>query len=163
GSIVNVSGAMSFTGTGITPLAINPTGTIGTLNVGGDFSMTSTTGTVSLITNAGGIINMGNHTFTYNNNTLPAIHATTSVNYISFLGANSGFQWNTSALGAGTYRLPIGPAGTVSGLRPVSFVTSAASTGAVTLKVGFINHSNTGTQSATEVPLTGNNRAAYIA
>src|SRR5437870_8505961 len=98
------------------------------------------------------------NTLTY---TGSAAIASTSANYISMLGGSGGLQWNMSAVIAGTFKMPIGPAGTVNGWRPVTLITSASTT--ANILFNFINHDGGASQSATNVPTTGNNRTSYIA
>lgn len=169
GTITN-TGSSAFKGSTLSSIILNGTGAMGTLSFASGFrtlasltinrsaSGTATLGSdlsVAAINFTTGILQIGANTLTYTGATLPVATTTT---YASQLGAG-GFAWVMSSTAAGTYKLPIGPSGTVNGYRPVLFTTTGTTT--ATLRAGFVNTLNA-TASANSVPTTTNDRTNFI-
>ena len=158
--VLNINGNLTLTGLS-GGMTMNTAG--GVLNMNGNLSLNGTSATFAL---TNGIVNMGNNLATYAGPVASmSSTAGNATSYFSFLGNAGGFQWNMPASTvAGTYRFPVGPSGDISGFRPISFQTLSANPASViSVKANFINHTVNGTVSGTEIPLTGNNRAGYIA
>jgi len=128
GTINLTSGAQTFAG-----FTMNVTGTSPNVNINGNL----TTGALTLTS---GLVNMGNNIAIYTGAATPML-ASSATSYFSFIGTNSGFQWNMPASqAAGTYKWPVGPAGTVTGFRPVILTTTGANPATIVpVKIGFVN------------------------
>ncbi len=167
-------GTVTFSRSGATPTAsitgnlTVPTSFVsnsagGVLTINGNLTLTA----AFIMTN--GMVNMGNNTVTYNGATTSMLGSITNVNnsFFGFSGSAGGFQWNMPAsTAANTFRWPVGPAGAVTGFRPVSLQTTAALPASIVgVKIGFIDHDGSATVSATNVPINAaqNNRAGYVA
>jgi len=138
GTLYLTGGAQTFVA-----FTMNRTGAGASATIVGDLS-------IATLTLTNGVVNMNNSRVIYSGNAAAmTANPGSEAAYFSFLGGNSGFQWNMSSIGSGTYRWPVGPAGVVAGFRPVSIQTSGTTTSNV--RIGFINHTGGGVVSGTNV------------